>query len=155
MLREVTQKIEIAQEQEHIYNAILSPSAITEWWGAQSAIITKENNGIYAVSWGNNIDDPDFVTVSFIRNYVPPKGLSLEYFSYSAKSGELPFEAKMTVHFSITPIGKLICELKIQQTGIPNDPIADDYYNGCIIGWNQVLDNIKIFCENPIYKNEE
>jgi len=31
MSREVTQKIEIAQEQESIFNALLSPTAIAQW----------------------------------------------------------------------------------------------------------------------------
>ena len=153
MSREVTQKIEITQEQESIFNALLSPTAIAQWWGAQSAIITKENNGIYAVSWGDNLDDPEFVTVSFIRDYAPPHGLSLEYFSYVAKSGKLPFKAKMTVHFAINPIDTSTCELEVKQKGIPNEPIADDYYNGCKIGWDQVLTNLKTFCEKTSTQN--
>jgi len=95
MSREIIQKIKISQTPENIFSALLNPTSIKEWWGAKSAIVIKENNGIYAVSWGSNIDDPDFVTTSIIRDYEPPKGLSLEYLSYSAKTGRLPFEAKM------------------------------------------------------------
>lgn len=108
--------------------------------------MVKENNGIYAVSCGN-IDDPDYITVSIIRNFVPLKGFSLEYLSYVAKAGRLPFEAKMIVHFTINPIDEANSIFEVNQTGIPDDPIADDYFEGCQAGWNHVLNNIKNYCE--------
>jgi len=39
-------------------------------------------------------------------------------------------------------------KIEIKQTGIPDDQIADDYFEGCKIGWNQVLKNFKEYCEN-------
>ena len=148
MPREITQTIEIDQVPDIIFAALLNPSAIIEWWQANTAIVVKENNGIYAVSWGENIDDPDFVTTSMIRDLVPQKSFSLEYLSYVAKTGGLPFEAKMNVHFIITPENKSSSILEISQTGFPDDPIADEYIKGCKAGWNQVLGNIKEYCEN-------
>jgi len=142
------QKIEISQTQENVFNALLNPSAIAEWWGAKTAIVIKENNGIYAVSWGANIDIPDYITVSIIRNYVPKNGFSLEYLTYKSLKGNLPFEAKMIVYFSITPRTVSTVSLAIRQTGIPSDQIADEYFEGCTKGWNQVLNNLKEYCEN-------
>jgi len=148
MSREISQSIEINQTPENIFIALLNPSAIAAWWGAKTAIVVKENNGIYAVSWGNNIDDPDYITISTIRNFEPLKGFSLEYLTYVAKTGRLPFEAKMIVHFSIVPINESNATFKIKQTGFPDDQIADNYFEGCNIGWKQVLNNIKEYCEN-------
>lgn len=150
MSREIKQTIEINEVPKNIFNALLHPSAISEWWGAKTAIVVKENNGIYAVSWGDNIDAPDFVTVSTIKNLLPSTGFSLKYVSYMAKTGSLPFEAKMMVHFAIKPFNTSICLLTVNQTGIPDDPIADDYYEGCINGWTQVLKNIKAYCEKNV-----
>ena len=147
MSREIIQKIEIKRTAGNIYAALLSPSSIIEWWQALSAIVVKENNGIYAVSWGNDIDDPDYVTISYIRNMVHERGFTLEYSSYHSKSGNLPFDANMTVDYKIIPITKRNSILEIHQKGIPDDPIADEYFEGCTKGWIQVLDNIKHYCE--------
>ncbi len=147
MAREIIQRIEISQVPENIFNALLNPSAITEWWQAKTAIVVKENNGIYAVSWGSDIDDPDFITISIIRNLVPKKGFGLEYVSYIAKTGGLPFEAKMQVHFTIIPTKKTKTFLEVKQTGFPDGQIANEYYEGCKKGWNQVLNSFKEYCE--------
>ncbi len=147
MPREIIQEIEINQVPQYIFDALLNPSAITTWWQAKTAIVIKKNDGIYAVSWGTDIDDPDYVTVSIIRNLVSQKGFSLEYSSYEAKTGKLPFEAKMYVHFTIIPTSKTTSKLEVKQTGFPDDPIADDYFKGCNTGWNLVLGTIKKYCE--------
>jgi len=147
MSREISQQIEINNTPEFIYQALLNPSAITSWWQAKTAIVVKENDGIYAVTWGDDIDDPDFITVSFIKNLVPSKSFDLEYSSYVAKSGNLPFDAKMNVYFTIVPNSGINTILEVKQTGIPDDPIANDYFEWCTNGWIQILGNIKNYCE--------
>lgn len=147
MSREIYQTISIDNTPENIFNALLNPSAIIEWWQAKTAIVIKENNGIYCASWGDNIDDPDYVTSSKIRDLVDPQGFTLEYLSYFSKTGKMPFEAKMYVHFSITPDSKSNTILAVRQTGFPDDPVADEYFEGCQTGWNHVLTNIKTYCE--------
>jgi uncharacterized protein YndB with AHSA1/START domain len=147
MPREILQSIEISNNPEFIFNSLLNPSAITEWWQAKTAIVVKENDGIYAVSWGEDIDDPDYITISIIRNLVYQKRFSLEYSSYVSKGGKLPFESKMLVHFTIIPKTITSTLIEIRQTGFPDDQIADDYFEGCKKGWNQVLGNLKKYCE--------
>ena len=147
MSRTISQSIEIKRHQEKIFKDLLHPSAIMEWWGAKIAIVNKKENGIYTVSWGDNIDDPDYITVSWIRKFNFPNGFDLEYDSYYAKTGSLPFKAIMNVQFSISPINEVMCEVKVLQTGIPSEKIADEYYQGCQVGWQQVLKNLKQFCE--------
>lgn len=148
MSRKIEQGIEIRDTREHIFESLLNPSSIMKWWQAKTAIIIKENNGIYAVSWGNDLDDPDFITVSHFKNFDPPKEFSLEYSSYYAKSGNLPFEAPMITNFKINQLSDTVCDLQVVQSGIPDDAMADEYYDGCKKGWKQVLANIKDYCEN-------
>ena len=128
---------------------MLSPLAIEKWWQAKTAIVVKKNNGFYAVCWGENTDDPDYVTHCFIRNYDPKRGFALEYMSYYSKFGKLPFDAKFMVYFEVKIISEDLSLLKAKQTGLPNNPAADQYYNGCQKGCEQVLGNIKSYCENP------
>jgi len=125
----------------------MCPSAIKEWWQAKTAIVIKENNGIYVLSWGEKMDDPEFITVSIIRKFKPHHKLRLEYLNYFSKAGKLPFEAKMYVDFVIDLKSESCALLCVEQGGIPDDQIANQYYNACITGWNSVLENIKNYCE--------
>ncbi len=147
MFRDISKKIKIKQVPEKIYRSLITPSSITNWWKANSAIVIGKTNGIYVVSWGKDIDDPDFITVSKISKLIPNEILFLEYISYKTKFGKLPFNSKMNVQFKINKVDSTVSELEVTQTGIPVEKIADDYYNGCISGWENVLINIKKFCE--------
>lgn len=148
MSREISKNIKIRQAPEKIYRSLVTPSSITNWWKAKSAIVIEETEGLYVICWGNNIDDPDFITVSKIVELIPGKKLRLEYLSYKAKLGKLPFDSKMNVQFEINKIDSMASELEVKQSGIPIEEIADDYYNGCDSGWESVLINIKTFCES-------
>jgi len=147
MSRVITKNIKIQQNPEKIYRSLVTPSSITHWWKAKSAIIIEEIEGIFVVCWGEEVDDPDFITVSKIVELIPNKKLNLEYISYKAKLGKLPFDSKMNVQFEIYKIDSSVSDLHVKQSGIPVDEIADDYYNGCVSGWENVLINIKTFCE--------
>lgn len=147
MSRVITQNVSIIRAPEDIFKALINPSAIKAWWQAQTAIVVPAVNGIYAASWGEDIDDADYITVSTITEITSNSSLSLEYVSYYAKEEQLPFDAKMNVLFTIRPMTETETMLIVKQTGIPDDPIADDYFDGCTKGWTQVLSNIKAYCE--------
>ena len=53
----------------------------------------------------------------------------------------------MIVEFAIEAITKTNSILEIKQTRIPDDHIANTYFEGCKNGWNHVLSNIKSYCE--------
>ncbi len=148
MTRAISRRIKISQSPEKIYRSLLKPSAITQWWEAATAIIIEDVGGIYAISWGADIDEPDFTTVSKILEMVPNEKLSMAYVSYTSKFGEMPFKAEMEVQFKISKIDSTGSELEVVQSGFPVEKIADDYYNGCISGWENVLVGIKNFCES-------
>jgi len=147
MQREIKQTITINNIPDKVFNALLNPTAIIEWWQAKTAIVVKEDNGIYAISWGDNLDDPEYVSISNIKNFTPNSYFSLDYTYYSSKHGNLPFVTEMMVEFKINPVSESSARLEVKQTGIPDAPIADAYYEGCVTGWNQVLNNIRNYCE--------
>lgn len=148
MSRQIIQGVVINKNQETIFNSLLNPSAIIKWWQANTAIVVKEDNGIYAVCWGSDIDDPEYVSISSIKNYTPFSNFSLNYSYYSSKHGKLPFVTDMTVEFIISSESESRSILEVKQTGIPKESIADEYYEGCIVGWKTVLENIKNYCED-------
>jgi uncharacterized protein YndB with AHSA1/START domain len=54
-------EIEMRASQAAVFRLLLTPSAIREWWGVSRAIVTPEQGGIW-VAWGEDEDDPDYVT---------------------------------------------------------------------------------------------
>ena len=146
-MRSVIRSIQLNSPVSEVWNCLLHPSAVKSWWSANQAIIHPEKGGIYAVSWGENIDDPDYVTYANIVEFERFKKLSLANYSYFAKTGNLPFEAEFTNDFILeeSPAGTI---LKVVQDGFPDDAIADDYLKGCEKGWEDVLSAIKNFLES-------
>jgi uncharacterized protein YndB with AHSA1/START domain len=70
----------------------------------------------------------------------------MKYGLYYAKSVELPFEfsANALTRFTIEPDGHG-CKLRVEQTGFPRDPVADDFYAECETGWKKTFDGIRNF----------
>jgi uncharacterized protein YndB with AHSA1/START domain len=48
--------------QAAVFRLLLTPSAIREWWGVSRDIVTPEQGGIWVAAWGEDEDDPDYVT---------------------------------------------------------------------------------------------
>jgi len=72
----------------------------------------------------------------------PPQRLIMSDFNYYAKPGSLPFEANLSVEFIVEPTSAG-CLLRVVQTGFPDDPIADDFYKGCKVGWKNTFEGIR------------
>ncbi len=146
MTRNIKDSVSISATAETVFKALITPSAIQDWWEANQVIIMPETDGFLAISWGSDKDNPDYLTKTLITRFEPARALSLHYQSYQSKFGDLPFEAKLDAHFTMAQQGEFTI-LEVLQTGIPDDQVADDYYNGCITGWRTVLNNIKAYCE--------
>ena len=146
MARKINQEIKILASNASVFSALITPSSIQAWWEAKTAVVLAKAGGLMAITWGDNIDKPDYVSVARIDLIEKDKQLQLAYENYRSQSGGLPFEAHMIVIFSIegTDYG---CLLKVEQSGFPIDKIADEYFNGCQIGWQTCLTNIKEFVE--------
>lgn len=139
-----TAQIELPVPPERAFSILHTPSAIRGWWGAQRALVVAEPGGVWAAAWGDDEDDPDYLTSAILEVFDPPRRLRLSNYRYVAKSGRLPFEADFTVDFTVEPRehGSL---LRVVQDGFPTDPIADEYYAGCEQGWHDTLRSIARF----------
>lgn len=126
--------------------ALITPSAIQQWWQVKTAIVLAEVGGRWTASWGDDVDRPDYIGSAFIKEYQPFQRLTLSDYQYYSKNGPLPFELQTEVVFEIQPSddGSLFT---VTQTGFPTDLEADPFYNGCVQGWRTTLDNLKNYLE--------
>jgi uncharacterized protein YndB with AHSA1/START domain len=134
-----------------MFEILVTPSAIRGWWGATRAIVLPEVGGVWIASWGDNENDADYITSFKILEYEPPKRLLLGDTKYFGREGQPPFElGKMTTEFIVESLGEG-CSLRITQDGFPADPIADDFYDACVVGWDNTFEGIrKYFFDNPV-----
>lgn len=147
MPRKLSQEIIINSDQQSTFNALIKPSMINQWWFAKTSIVVPEKGGIYMMCWGEDIDDPDYISQARIEEINAPTSLTLRYVDYRAKMGKLPFEADFMVYFQLESSDDKQTKLSVRQEGFPNEAIADEYYNGCIKGWDDTLQSIKTVLE--------
>jgi len=137
MPRQITKAISINKSAETVFEALITPSWIRQWWSANTAIVLPKTGGIYAVTRGEE-DRPDYISCANIRKIEAPSRLQLADFRYASKEGELPFDADLAVAFSIELMDEGT-QLQVTQTGFPDEAVADEFYNGCIRGWEDTL----------------
>ncbi len=109
-------------------------------------VVLAEPGGIWAATWGESEDDPDYITVATIKEFEPPHRMVLSDYRYRAKSVPLPFEADFVTEFAILshPNGAI---LRVTQDGFPVCPEAEDYYQGCVRGWRDTFVGIRRYLE--------
>jgi uncharacterized protein YndB with AHSA1/START domain len=131
-------------EASRLFAILYTPSAIRAWWGVARAVVLARAGGIWAAAWGDEEDDPDYITVARIAVFDPPRRLVLTDFEYYARSGPLPFQAQIATEFTVEarPNGAL---LRVVQDGFPTDPVADEFYAGCAVGWKNTFAGIRRF----------
>ncbi|NNF05354.1 MAG: SRPBCC domain-containing protein [Candidatus Eisenbacteria bacterium] len=131
---------------ETLFKILHTPSAICAWWGAVSAIVSPETGGTWAASWGQTVDDPDFVTSATMREFNPPHRIVMDNYQYYAKSGPLPFDAAFVTEFAIIP-KENGTSLRVTQDGFPGGPEGDAFLSGCEQGWKDTFAGIRQFLE--------
>ena len=141
-MRSIHKKIIVEKSQEEVFNSFIKPSQIKKWWSAISAIVLPEKDGTYVVSWGESEDHPEYISMATILEIDPPKRLVLSYDKYWTKFGRLPFEANLQVSFQFEPEGQNTL-VSLVQTGFPDAAIADEFYQGCIKGWDDTMFSFK------------
>ena len=129
---------------EEMFALLVTPSAIRQWWGAARVIVLPELNGTWAAAWGENEDDPDYISTAVLVAFDPPRKLAMKYGKYFAKSGPLPFEFAddSLTTFDIEALDDG-CVLRVEQTGFPTDPVADDFFAACQTGWETTFEGIR------------
>ena len=136
---------------DRVFKALVTPSAIRRWWGASKAIVLPQAGGTWVASWGENENDPDYISSFKILEFEPPTRMMLGEGKYFSRDGQPPFEMdKMTTLFVVEERGPGMCALRITQDGFPSEKVADDFYEACVIGWNNTFEGIrKYFYDNP------
>lgn len=134
---------------ESMFHALITPSAIREWWGASKAIVIAERGGVWIAAWGEDENDSDYISSFKIQQFEPPRRMLLGDGKYQSRDGQPPFEMNMTTEFTVEPINNG-CILRIVQDGFPTDESADDFFDACVIGWKNTFDGLRrYFFENP------
>ncbi len=89
-------------------------------------------------------DGPDYISTATLVEFDPPKRLTMKCGKYYAKSGSLPFEfaEDAVTIFTVEPEGNG-CILRVEQTGFPCDPVADEFYAACETGWKNTFEGIR------------
>lgn len=134
---------------ERMFNILITPSAIRSWWGASKVIVTPQKDGVWIASWGEDENDADYISSYKILEFEPPKRMLLGDGKYFAKDGGPPFDMELTTEFAVENWGEG-CTLRITQDGFPTDEKANEFFDACIIGWNNTFEGIrKYFYDNP------
>lgn len=133
---------------EKLFELLVTPSAIRQWWGASRVIVMAQDGGMWAAVWGADEDDPDYITSAVIATYDPPRRLVLDNYRYYARTGPLPFEVLFVTEFDIRPeSGGSI--LKVTQEGFPVGPEGDEFLRGCDKGWVDTFAGIRRYLSAP------
>ncbi len=127
---------------ERVFALLHTPSSIRRWWGAAHAIVLAEPGGIWAAAWGEAEDDPDYVTVATMRDFLPPERMVLSNYRYYAKAGPLPFQAEFVTEFLVSRHAHG-ASLRVTQDGFPAGPEADEFYAACQKGWLDTFAGIR------------
>jgi len=141
----------LAATAEEIFALLITPSAIRRWWGAARVTVLPELNGVWTAAWGEKEDDPEYISTAALVEFDPPRRLTMKYGKYYAKSGPLPFEFadESLTTFDIVPSSEG-CILRVEQTGFPADPIADEFYAACETGWQTTFEGIRNYLTDTL-----
>ncbi|MEW5800230.1 MAG: SRPBCC domain-containing protein [Bacteroidota bacterium] len=144
--RKHTQEIFLPVSAEKIFHLLITPSAIREWWGASRVIVHPKRGGIWIAAWGEEENQPDYITSATMSVFDPPVRIVMMKYDYFSKNGPLPFAASFETEFLITRQSNG-CILRITQDGFPSDPVANEFYAACETGWKTTLEQIALYVE--------
>ncbi len=150
--RKQTHQIELPAAPEEVFALLLTPSAIRNWWSANRAVVLAQENGVWAAVWGDDEDDPDYITVAKIEVFDPPRRMIWTDQRYYTKSGPLPFKADFKIEFTVQPTATGAI-LHVTQDGFPAESVADEFYAACEKGWYDTFESIKKFVTNSSTSN--
>lgn len=127
---------------EELFAILHTPSAICDWWSASQAIVIAESGGIWVATWGDSTDEPDYTSSATIVEFEAPRKMVLSDYRYHTKMGKLPFEAEFETEFLVEP-HESGATLRVTQGGFPAASIADEFYEGCRVGWAATFEGIR------------
>ncbi len=140
--RRLEAEIDLAARPERVFDALVTPSAVRDWWAAARVVVVPRRGGVWAAAWGAEEDDPDYVTTAVMSEFERPRRLTLTDYDYRAKGGPAPFAGEIVTRFEITP-ADYGAHLRVTQTGFPADSSADEFYEACRKGWRDTLEGLR------------
>ena len=129
-----------------VFDLLITPSHIRHWWDAASAIVVPKRGGLWVAQWGRE-DHPDYISAHKITRFEPPRLIELNELTYYARSTMLPFASDMYVIFEVEAVDDG-SRLRVTQSGFPTDATADEFYAGCVDGWERTFANIESYVQN-------
>jgi len=130
-----------------LFALLHTPTAIRDWWSASRVIVLARPGGVWAATWGEPEDDPDYVTAATIAEFDPPHRMRLTEYRYQARAGPLPFDAVFETEFTVRPDGDGSW-LRVAQSGFPAGPEGDAFLSSCDTGWRNTFQGIRRFLHN-------
>ena len=127
---------------EIVFDLLVTPSAIREWWGASHVIIDRKQGGLWVGLWGDE-DSPEYITACRMSVFEHPKRIVFSDWEYYSNKGPCPFDARLTSDFSVIPVSANKTVLRVVQDGFPTDCVADEFYAGCERGWHETFVGIR------------
>lgn len=131
---------------ERLFEVLTTPRAIRSWWGVSRVFLEARKGGTLVTAWGAGEEDSDFVSSFKIVEFDPPKRLVLGGGKY-IEEHRWPLETDITTEFLIEahPSG---CNLRIVQELAPDEPLLHDYFDACILGWQNCFEGIRNYLHN-------
>jgi uncharacterized protein YndB with AHSA1/START domain len=131
---------------ERMFTILTTPSAIRSWWGVSKALVDLREGGTWITAWGEAEEDSDNVTSFKIVELDPPRRFVLGSSKYIGEGRRtLETDIRTEFHIESHPAG---CNLRIVQTLAPHDPMLDDYFDACVLGWQNCFEGIRNYLHN-------
>lgn len=146
MSRKIQKELRINNEGGQVFDALTTPSLVKQWRGASQAIIIPDEDGVYALTWGNDLDKPEYVSTAKISEFKPHVKLVLQDYTYLAHNEQLHFKTRFQVKFEIT-CHTHFCILNLTHLGFPDNHDADDFYKRMEKSWEENLLKLKQLLE--------
>lgn len=142
----MTSRTHVHEEQfattpERLFALLHTPSDIRAWWGASRVIAIAKPGGVLAVAWGDDEDNPDYISAAAISEFVAPDTLVLSDYRYHAKGGSPP-DADYRITFTVRDEAGG-ATLRMEQVGFPEGRAGDEFLAACDTGWRDTFAGIR------------
>jgi uncharacterized protein YndB with AHSA1/START domain len=131
---------------ERMFKVLTTPAAIRSWWGASTVVIDPRKGGSWVTATNDSGKSSEYINSFEILEFDPPSRMLLGGGKYYAGQN-WPIRTNMTTEFIVepTPPG---CVLRIVQELSPADPLLEDYFDACVLGWQNSFEGIRNYLHN-------
>ena len=128
-----------------MFEVLTTPAAIRSWWGVSTAIVDLRKGGTWLTAWGEGEGSSDIVTSFKIEQLDAPSRFVLGSSKFITAGSTV--ETNITTEFRIDEHAHG-CNLRIVQVLDPHDPLLDDYFDACVLGWENCFEGIRNYLHN-------